>query len=107
MPRGARPGERRGGRAKGTPNKLTADIKSTIIEAFEKLGGVEYLQEVGRKDPKVFCALLGRVLPHDLNHSGAVGSYAAQPIPVEQRDSDALASPAGTTALGHSNGHGR
>lgn len=28
MPRGAAPGERRGGRAKGTPNKLTADIKA-------------------------------------------------------------------------------
>lgn len=27
MPRGARPGERRGGRAKGTPNKATAEIR--------------------------------------------------------------------------------
>lgn len=28
MPRGAAPGERRGGRQKGTPNKITADIKA-------------------------------------------------------------------------------
>ena len=27
---GAKPGERRGGRQKGTPNKLTADIKATL-----------------------------------------------------------------------------
>lgn len=34
MPRGARPGERRGGRIKGTPNKVTADIR----EAAQKHG---------------------------------------------------------------------
>lgn len=28
MPRGSAPGERRGGRQKGTPNKATADIKA-------------------------------------------------------------------------------
>jgi len=28
MPRGSKPGERRGGRQKGTPNKVTADIKA-------------------------------------------------------------------------------
>lgn len=27
MPRGSKPGERRGGRQKGTPNKATADIR--------------------------------------------------------------------------------
>jgi hypothetical protein len=30
MPRGSKPGERRGGRKKGTPNKVTADIASTM-----------------------------------------------------------------------------
>lgn len=28
MPRGSKPGERRGGRAKGTPNKITSEIKA-------------------------------------------------------------------------------
>lgn len=106
MPRGSRPGERRGGRQKGVPNKLTADIKETIIEAFGKLGGVAYLEKVGRENPQVFCALLGKVLPSQLQHSGVVGSYAAQPIPVEQRDSDALASAARASAVGHQNGSG-
>ena len=27
MPRGSKPGERRGGRAKGTPNKATVEVK--------------------------------------------------------------------------------
>jgi len=29
MPRGSRPGERRGGRTAGTPNKATAEVKAT------------------------------------------------------------------------------
>jgi len=31
MPGGSAPGERRGGRVAGTPNKLTADIKDMIL----------------------------------------------------------------------------
>lgn len=30
MPRGSKPGERRGGRQKGTPNKLTRDVREAI-----------------------------------------------------------------------------
>jgi hypothetical protein len=41
MPRGSKPGERRGGRKKGTPNKVTADVKILArqhgVEAIEKL----------------------------------------------------------------------
>lgn len=40
MPRGAKPGERRGGRAKGTPNKrsliVAADTKARIAVALER-----------------------------------------------------------------------
>ena len=32
MPRGAKPGERRGGRRRGTPNKATAEIKALASE---------------------------------------------------------------------------
>ena len=32
MPRGAKPGEYRGGRQKGTPNKATAEVKLAITE---------------------------------------------------------------------------
>lgn len=42
----------------------------------------------------------------DANLSGSIGTYAAQPIPVEARDSDSVASPAGPAANGHSAGHG-
>lgn len=41
--KGSKPGERRGGRTKGTPNKLTSDVKAMILEALDKAGGVNYL----------------------------------------------------------------
>jgi len=57
-------GHRNGsGRKKGTPNKLTADIKEAIIKAFNEAGGAEYLRKVAKSDPRTFCALLAKVLP--------------------------------------------
>jgi len=60
---GSKPGERRGGRKKGTPNKLTADLKSAILGAFNEAGGQAYLSTIAQTDPKTFCTLLGKVLP--------------------------------------------
>jgi hypothetical protein len=56
-------GDARAGRPKGTPNKLTADVKAAIIEAFERAGGASYLLKIAESDPRTFCALLGKVLP--------------------------------------------
>jgi hypothetical protein len=41
----------------------------------------------------------------DANLAGELGTYAAQPIPVESRDSDSVARPTGPAANGHSAGH--
>ena len=69
MPRGGKqPGA---GRPKGSPNKITADVKAAILQAFELEGGVEYLRQVARDDQKTFCALLGRVLPLQLTGDSA------------------------------------
>lgn len=65
--RGAKPGERRGGRQKGTPNKTTALLKDAVLKAAENAGGkgglVSYLQEQAISNPGPFLALLGKVLP--------------------------------------------
>lgn len=37
MPRGSRPGERRGGRKKGVPNKLTSAAKEAFLAVFQRL----------------------------------------------------------------------
>ena len=72
-----KPGERPCGRAKGTPNQLTASIKDAIHNAFEELGGMSYLVHVGRTDPRTFCALLSRLLPTKLANADGSPLLAA------------------------------
>ena len=52
-----------GGRPKGVRNKLTATVKEAIVEAFNQVGGVNYLVSIAKDDPKTFCALVGKVIP--------------------------------------------
>ena len=70
-------GQRTIGRAKGTPNQLTASIKDAIHNAFEELGGMSYLVHVGRTDPRTFCALLSRLLPTKLSNADGSPLLAA------------------------------
>ena len=58
------------GRPKGVQNKLTRHMKECIEEAFEKAGGVEYLVRIANgntADRTAFMALLGRLLPMQVN----------------------------------------
>lgn len=59
-------GYKTGGRTKGTPNKMTVAVKSAIMNAFEKVGGEDYLVTVAKDDPRTFCTLLGKVLPMEV-----------------------------------------
>lgn len=65
--RGSKPGERRGGRKKGTPNKIPHTVKQAIERAFIELGGHEYLVEQGKNNPTAFLTLLGKVMPTQIN----------------------------------------
>lgn len=66
-----------GGRQKGTPNRLTAEIKETIIQAFTELGadgrGKEglkgFIKKIGREDLKTSGMLLRAILPMQVNAS--------------------------------------
>lgn len=66
MPR-AEKGQRFGGRVKGTPNKFTKELKNMILGALEDVGGQAYLAEQAKKNPTAFMALIGKVLPKDIN----------------------------------------
>jgi hypothetical protein len=59
-------GRKTGGRLKGTPNRLTSDLKAAILGALEAQGGQQYLEKVAADDPRAFCALLSKVLPMQL-----------------------------------------
>jgi hypothetical protein len=53
------------GRVKGTPNKITREVKSMVLEALEGAGGVAYLMERAQ-DPRTasaFLTLVGKVIP--------------------------------------------
>jgi hypothetical protein len=72
MARGSAPGERRGGRSKGTPNKnSTRVLREAVLDAAEQVGNdgkgkdglTGYLKHVALTDAKAFTSLLGRAMP--------------------------------------------
>lgn len=64
--KGSPKGVKQGGRQKGTPNKVTAELKDMILEALDGAGGVAYLQKQATESPNAFLALIGKVLPLQL-----------------------------------------
>ena len=53
------------GRPKGTPNKVSSDIKAMILTALGNAGGATYLEKRAN-DPRTaaaFLGLVGKVLP--------------------------------------------
>jgi hypothetical protein len=75
--RPSRPGERRGGRKKGTPNKTTTVLKEAILLAAEAAGGkdglVGYLTVQAKKHPGPFLALLAKLIPLQAQVTGKDG----------------------------------
>ena len=59
-----------GGRRAGTPNKIRAELRAAILDAIAQLGGSSWLVRVANENPAAFCALLGKLLPHELATSG-------------------------------------
>lgn len=59
------------GKAKGTPNKLTRDVKEMILTALSDVGGAKYLARQAEQNPVAFMGLVGKVLPLQLaGHDG-------------------------------------
>jgi hypothetical protein len=71
-----------GGRQKGTPNKLTGNLKQAILDAAEAAGRkvddtviegeglVAYLTQQATMNPSPFMSLLGKVLPMQVTGEG-------------------------------------
>lgn len=62
-------GVKTGGRQKGTPNKMTAQLREMILNALDASGGEAYLQSVAASHPPAFLALLGKVLPMQVENA--------------------------------------
>ena len=68
--KGSAPGERRGGRQKGTPNKSTQAVKDMILAALAQKGGADYLARQADENPAAFMTLVGKVLPLQVTGDG-------------------------------------
>ena len=80
------PTQNRGrGRPKGSPNKLTRQVKEAIYQAFQGVGAQRYLRRVAREDPRVFCTLLGKLVPHEVSGSIGLNSHEEALDELERR----------------------
>ena len=97
-----------GGSRKGIPNRQTVAIKDAIERAFDRLGGVSYLEHVGRSDPRTFCALLSKLLPTKLANADGSPLLAAltelTDAQLEARTARALADAQRAGLMGPSDG---
>jgi len=60
------------GRKPGCKNKIPTELKKMILGALENAGGEAYLEEQAHKNPVAFLALIGKILPGQLHHSGEI-----------------------------------
>ncbi len=50
-------------------NRIKSEIKAGILQAFDQVGGVDYLVEIARRDPPTFCRLLSAIIPAEIKAS--------------------------------------
>jgi hypothetical protein len=65
-------GQRFGGRKKGTPNKISGDVRAMVLAALHAGGGQEWLERQMDENPTAFMSLLGRILPTQIEGELAV-----------------------------------
>ena len=67
-------GGRKGGRPKGVPNKITAQVKDMVLHALARKGGVAYLSRQAEESPVAFLSLVRALLPIQQELSGKDGA---------------------------------
>lgn len=67
----ARGGKREGaGRPAGALDKGNADLRQMILEALDRKGGVDYLEQLASSSPTCFVSLLRSVMPKEVVGAG-------------------------------------
>ena len=56
-------GAKTGGRAKGTPNKLSGSVKENIAGVFSRIGGLSAMADWAKENPGEFYKIYARMLP--------------------------------------------
>lgn len=68
-------GVKTGGRQKGSPNKVSRELKDMILGALDEAGGQAYLVRQAESSPAAFMTLVGKVLPMQVNGPGEQGEH--------------------------------
>lgn len=55
------------GRPAGSRNKLSSDIRQMVREALDLAGGSAYLLRQADENPTAFMALVGKIIPKELD----------------------------------------
>lgn len=80
--------EKTGGRAKGTPNKTTSDMKmviSQVVEAITRGDGInQIVDELIEEAPKELLNFLSKVAPKELNVQGNIKTEYTFKDPIEK-----------------------
>ena len=78
----------RGGRKRGTPNKVTMALREAILEAGELAGGKEGMtvQWLARTNSSAFAGLLGKVLPSVIHGAGDKGEHQVNVVAWQVHD---------------------
>lgn len=78
------------GRLKGSPNKLTVDVREMIRGALEDAGGRKYLLEQAQLNPVAFMSLVGKILPKEINVDLIADIHLIKHVVVDVHDSATL-----------------
>jgi hypothetical protein len=56
----------RSGRKPGAKNRIPGEMKEMVEQALHQAGGVEYLARQAEENPAAFLALVGKLLPRNV-----------------------------------------
>lgn len=75
------------GKPKGAKNKITRDMKEAVMEAFNRLGGADYLVAVGKSraaaNKRAMLQMFGKMIPMQLTGEGG-GAIIIQAAPEDK-----------------------
>lgn len=66
-------GIKTGGRAKGTPNKITSAFKDAVRTVYDDIGGNEAFATWARENQTDFYKIAGRLIPAEVHATGGAG----------------------------------
>ena len=70
------------GRPKGVPNKTTTSIREALLKTFDNIGGVSWMEQLAKDEPRAFAQLLAKLIPQGVQAVGTDGEAAPLQIKI-------------------------